>query len=494
MLAAMISPTLNAERRQTPRTTVNRLACINLDSNDGAIVLNVSEGGLCFHSFVPIQWSDTIHFWFSEHKHRIEADGKLAWMDETQKKGGLQFTNLSAEARLQIRDWMTQAATPAPANAKSAASLSSPPDLPAPNEKHPDRSAVLKSSPPVELPSPITKAPALLKGFSAGLVLGILVSTLVVAAFLLHSYRREFGNSLIRLGERLGAKSQAQAVPQASVAAPPGLAPNPSPVNLPKQPLIEPPKPQSVKFETPLQAALTRAIKIPAGTADATPGVSPKPEPTALPKTAAEPAGTDNSRKVESAPKLEPPIRPIEHVDEPRAVESGPYSAMFLEIGKFHDLARSDRATGQLKHLGYPAIVIHKSHLWMNSYQVLAGPFTSDGEVKSAHKDLTSRGFRPRAYERGSHEITFPAGLTIHGSHVPLGNCVVSWEAYATDANVKIEKEGSLVASVDGKLVRRDDTYERDAIVYQKNRDGSRTLLEIRFGGMSKVLVFGKSF
>jgi len=44
----MIAPSMNSERRQTPRTTVNRLAYINLESNNGAIVLNVSDGWALF--------------------------------------------------------------------------------------------------------------------------------------------------------------------------------------------------------------------------------------------------------------------------------------------------------------------------------------------------------------------------------------------------------------------------------------------------------------
>ena len=47
---------MNSERRQTPRTTVNRLAYINLESNNGkAVVLNVSDGGLCFYSGDPVR-------------------------------------------------------------------------------------------------------------------------------------------------------------------------------------------------------------------------------------------------------------------------------------------------------------------------------------------------------------------------------------------------------------------------------------------------------
>ena len=120
------------EFRTPPRLDgphVNRLAYINLESNNGAIVLNVSNGGLCFHSVDPVRRSETIHFWFLDHNHRIEADGRLAWMDETQKTGGLQFTALPTEARLQIRDWISQPAAPRTAGGKSAHSHSSTSEL-----------------------------------------------------------------------------------------------------------------------------------------------------------------------------------------------------------------------------------------------------------------------------------------------------------------------------------------------------------------------------
>jgi hypothetical protein len=41
--------------------------------------------------------------------------------------------------------------------------------------------------------------------------------------------------------------------------------------------------------------------------------------------------------------------------------------------------------------------------------------------------------------------------------------------------------------------VNRTITYERDAFVYRENDDGSWTLLELQFAGMSRALVFGKS-
>ena len=218
----MIAPSMNPERRQDARTTVNRLAYINLESNNGAIVLNVSNGGLCFHSVDPVRRSETIRFWFLDHNHRIEADGKLAWMDETRKTGGLQFTTLPTEARAQIRDWISQPAAPRTAGGKPAQPHSSTSELPNLNASHLNKNAVRNNSVPREVRSANLKARALWSGFSGGLVFGILISALVAGAFLLHAYRREFGKSLIRWGERLEARYEAPtATPALSTISPP---------------------------------------------------------------------------------------------------------------------------------------------------------------------------------------------------------------------------------------------------------------------------------
>jgi hypothetical protein len=115
---------VTTDRRQTPRMKVKGLAYVNLDPDNGGIILDISEGGLCFQSTGPVKQTETIRFWYSHRSHRImarqveaqtrgvsrliEAGSELAWTDETRKKGGLRFTNLSAEAREQIREWIRQ--------------------------------------------------------------------------------------------------------------------------------------------------------------------------------------------------------------------------------------------------------------------------------------------------------------------------------------------------------------------------------------------------
>jgi PilZ domain len=103
---------IRTDRRTTHRTNSEALAYIHLEPDSGAIVLNVSDGGLAFHAVAPIHQSGIIKFWFSLHAdHRIEGSGELAWTDATKKTGGLRFNSLPTEVREQIRKWVLQSGT-----------------------------------------------------------------------------------------------------------------------------------------------------------------------------------------------------------------------------------------------------------------------------------------------------------------------------------------------------------------------------------------------
>ncbi len=98
---------MNSNRRWQERKVPDRLAFFQLERDDGGAVLNISEGGLCFETFSPLQHTELMHFWFSlDLKDRIEAIGELAWTDASRKVGGLKFLALSRHARERIRAWM----------------------------------------------------------------------------------------------------------------------------------------------------------------------------------------------------------------------------------------------------------------------------------------------------------------------------------------------------------------------------------------------------
>jgi hypothetical protein len=166
---------------------------------------------------------------------------------------------------------------------------------------------------------------------------------------------------------------------------------------------------------------------------------------------------------------------------------------MYFEVGKFKDELQAHDTTDKLAQLGFPATAVQKGHLWRNSYHVLVGPYGDEDVAKVTHENLVSRGFKARPFERGSRGFSFRSGLTLNGAQTPVGDYTISWESYVSDASVKFLHDNYVVATADGRWVKRGVKYDRDAYVYRRNGDGSRTLLEIHFGGMRQALVFGKS-
>ena len=95
---------MTPERRQQPRVRLGHLAYMHVEPDSGAIVLDVSDGGIGFHSVAPFHNMGTISIRFSLHadKH-LKVSSEIAWVDETGKKGGLKLTDLSSDVRSDIR-------------------------------------------------------------------------------------------------------------------------------------------------------------------------------------------------------------------------------------------------------------------------------------------------------------------------------------------------------------------------------------------------------
>jgi SPOR domain/PilZ domain len=525
------------ERRQSARMTVRGSAYVNLGPNNGGIILNISEGGLSFQSTAPVQRTENIRFWFSYRSQRVEGDpgqawkdeeqsrgvsrfieagSTLAWSDNTQKRGGLRFTNLAPEAREQIREWIHQ---PAEVYERSV--------LPLPSSLKPrylgvkrlGRNAVRGVSATLEIVFRYIRSGKLQSGFSGGVAVGVIGSALVLAVFLLLSHRRELGDSLIQLGKRLGGTSSSQPLLPEQLANSRG----PDPISSESQPLsLEPkkasPEPETVTpavTETPqpekphltatpitakpygpkLKAAGT-AIPvlfvpnvIPSDTASLGSSVG---RPSA-PSMVAAPAADPNLRiSPATAPEMEPENPARFHIEPSKVEDNRMRSEKYLELGKFKEKLLADKTTGQLSQLGFPATVIPWSRFFGKSYQVLVGPYETDREAQAAQKDLASLGFAPRSYERGKRDFFLPPALRVSGTRLPVGDCVVSWESYTPNAIVKFaDARGMTVSTVEGKWMKR-PRYTQNAIVYESNKDGSRTLVEIRFSGMEQALVLGK--
>ena len=118
------------ERRQSPRIALKNLAYVDLEPDNGGILIDVSEGGICFRSAVPVPQTSTVRFSFSLDNQRIEASGRLVWSDATRKRGGLRFTSVSPDAQREICDWIDQRALPVTGNEQFAPSSRHLPESP----------------------------------------------------------------------------------------------------------------------------------------------------------------------------------------------------------------------------------------------------------------------------------------------------------------------------------------------------------------------------
>jgi SPOR domain/PilZ domain len=544
------------DKRSIVRRRTQQLVYLELGKENGGVMLNFSEHGCGFQAITPVKcgtrfgfqinggrriagdaevvWADDagvmgglrflnlpaeahreIRLWLEETKapvvdQRIQATGELAWINRTKTTGGLRFSSLSAEARQQVRAWTSQSAPTLSFDDASSRPVPTLRAFPGDIGVQPESKAA-----PVEVASPGRKRLASWSGFSAGLGVGVLVSALVGAAFSFHSYRRQFGASIIQFGERVAAKPQVQpqmaspvmqpelpatlavstpATPisiaqqsESLIPQPSRNAPAPQPLPAPHQTKSEPLAPDTAW----LVAVGSSRPKAP--TANGSNLISETPPPVSFPTIVVASKSYLVPSNLGPAPPLAPASEPNVHSVVSGKEDTGSPSEMYLEVGKFKDQPPASEIKDKLATLGFPASVTQKGRFWGNSYYVLVGPYDNDREAKAAHKSLTSRGFKPRAFQRGSRAFAFSYVLTLNGARMPVGDYSIRWESYSGLVIVEFVQNNDIVATVDGKWAKRDTPYDRGAYAFTRYGDGSRNLVWIQFAGMRQTLIFDKS-
>ena len=98
---------MTRDRRVQVRKTPTELGFIQIQQDEGGKILNLSDSGLCFETFAPIEGERRLQFWFSlDLRERIEATGRLAWLGADRRVGGLEFFELSARARRHLHAYL----------------------------------------------------------------------------------------------------------------------------------------------------------------------------------------------------------------------------------------------------------------------------------------------------------------------------------------------------------------------------------------------------
>jgi len=166
---------------------------------------------------------------------------------------------------------------------------------------------------------------------------------------------------------------------------------------------------------------------------------------------------------------------------------------MYFDLGKSKSELWAQDLSDKLGKLGLPASVVQKGRLWMNSYQVLVGPYNKEEEATKVDKDLVSHGYKPKPFERGSRSFLLGSGVTLNGTKLPVGNFTISWESYVTDAKVKFAQNNDVLAAADARWIKQSVRYAHNEYVYIRNSNGSRVLVEIHFAGLDRALLIRNS-
>ncbi len=115
------------ERRRLPRLRLPSLAYVDVDADNGGILLNLSENGLALQAVAPFAGLTRVALRIQPPKprKRLDLDAEITWLSESKKEAGLQFLELEDDIRIEIANWISAegCARKAPATGDSAAPL-----------------------------------------------------------------------------------------------------------------------------------------------------------------------------------------------------------------------------------------------------------------------------------------------------------------------------------------------------------------------------------
>jgi TonB family protein len=98
------------DRRLQMRTTPASRAYIELGGANGGFVLNISETGMAIaaaDTLVVDDYLPRIRFQSPSCGQSMEISAQIVWVAESKKSAGIQFVDLTAEARNQISNWIS---------------------------------------------------------------------------------------------------------------------------------------------------------------------------------------------------------------------------------------------------------------------------------------------------------------------------------------------------------------------------------------------------
>lgn len=101
------------DRRLSPRSRLTEIVYVNMQAENGGILLDISSSGFGFQVASPISAEREIKFRFSaEGIEDLEITANIAWLDSDRKRGGVTFGQLSEKVRSRVIRWIGIPTTP----------------------------------------------------------------------------------------------------------------------------------------------------------------------------------------------------------------------------------------------------------------------------------------------------------------------------------------------------------------------------------------------
>lgn len=95
------------ERRRNRRLHITPLVYLKVLPNNGGLLLDLSESGMCVSLAKPLTISEKVRFSFSVVEPRmIEGVGRICWVSKSGRKAGVQFVECSYIPIQQITAWL----------------------------------------------------------------------------------------------------------------------------------------------------------------------------------------------------------------------------------------------------------------------------------------------------------------------------------------------------------------------------------------------------
>jgi hypothetical protein len=97
--------------------------------------------------------------------------------------------------------------------------------------------------------------------------------------------------------------------------------------------------------------------------------------------------------------------------------------------------------------------------------------------------------FSVSAKKSPPHPINLHAAITLNGAKVSEGIYDLTWDSANSPVRITLWKDGRFIATASGNWVKNGAKYTEDAVLLRVNRDGTRSLIEIRLAGVAKTIV-----